>query len=451
MSNSDYHKYLTPEYLKHIFLDFMQMSEFTKNPIVMKKAYGVWYEDVNGKKYMDGISGIFVVNVGHGNRRVIEAMKRQLEEICFAPPLHSTNIEALELARLISEITPGDLKTVKLLSGGSEATEAAMKLARQYHKQTSNPTKYKVLSRYESYHGATLGALAATGVTKRKSAFEPLPAGYVHFFPPTCFRCPYNLEYPGCDLLCARIVEKIIAEEDPKTISSVIVEPIGNTGGIIAPPPEYFPILREICDEHEILLIFDEIITGFGRTGNMFGAQTFKTTPDIICMGKGMSSGYSPLGAIAFKDSIADAFYGKEGLEFSHGHTFGGNPLTCAAAIASTMEIIDKKLPENAKKMGKYLWERLEEFEELGIVGEIRGKGLLIGMEFVKDRKTKAQFQDRFGVQLGLTALSEGLIIRYDPNWIAFAPPLIVNEGEIDLMIGIFRSSLKKTLKKIKA
>jgi len=439
--------------IEHLFLDFMQMEDFAKHPIIMKKAQGVWYEDVKGKKYLDGLSGVFVVNVGHGNRRVIEAMKEQLEEITFAPPLYSTNLRAIELAKLITGITPGDLHTVKLFSGGSEATEAAMKLARQYHRQTGNPHKYKVISRYEGYHGATMGALAASGVTSRRTTFEPLSAGYIHVFPPTCYRCPYGLEYPECAVLCATMMENVIKHEDPATVSSIIVEPIGNTGGIITPPQEYFKILREIADRYEILLIFDEVITGFGRTGLMFAAHTFNTVPDIICMGKGMSSGYAPVGGIAFSDRIADAFYGEpsKGLQFNHGHTFGGNPLSSAAAIASITEIKERNLPELATKTGGLIWKRLKELESLGIIGEIRGKGLIIGVEFVKDKETKERFPSSasFGIRVGKKALEKGLIIRYDPNWVALAPPLITSSEEANRMMDIFSESVTEVLKSI--
>ncbi|MDA4135566.1 MAG: aspartate aminotransferase family protein [Thaumarchaeota archaeon] len=439
-----------PELLEHMFLDFMQMKEFAKDPVIIKSASGVWYEDINGKKYLDGISGIFTVNVGHGNRRVIDAMKAQLEEITFAPPLHSTNLRALELTKLVSQLMPGDLHTLKFFSGGSESTEAAMKLARQYHKQTGNPGKYKVISRYESYHGATMGSLAASGVSKRKTPFEPFGTGYVHVFPPTCYRCPYGLQYPECGVLCATIIEKVVKQEDPSTVSAIIVEPIGNTGGVVTPPLEYFKIIREICDKYNILLIHDEIITGFGRTGEMFASQTFKTTPDIICMGKGMSSGYAPVGAIAISDRIAQAFYGRgdENKQFNHGHTFGANPLSAAAAIASVSEIKDRNLPEKGKKAGERVWRRLEEMKSLGIVGDIRGKGLFIGVEFVKNPGTKEQFADglNLGLKIGKIALKKGLFLRSDPHWIAFAPPLIISDDEVDTMMDIFSESTKEAL-----
>jgi len=435
---------------EHLFLDFMQMREFSKRPLIMKSAKGVWYEDVNGNRYLDGISGIFVVNAGHGNSRIIQAMKEQLDQLAFNPPLQSTNLKALQLAELIGSLTPGDLRTVKFFSGGSEATEGAMKLARQYHKQTGNPRKYKVISLYDGYHGATMGALGASGVTKRKTVFEPFGPGYIHVLPPTCYRCPYGLDYPDCDVLCATIVEQIVRKEDPSTVSALTVEPISNTGGIVTPPDSYFRILREICDKFGILLIFDEVITGFGRTGEMFAAQTFGTTPDIICMGKGMSSGYAPIGGIAFSDKIAGAFLGseEEQIQFNHGHTFGGNPLSCAAAIANIGEIRDRDLPHKARESGARVIKRLQELDGLGVIGDIRGKGLMIGSEFVRDRKTKEQFEERlrFGVRVGKTALEKGLILRYDPNWIAFAPPLIIENDEIDTMMNTFSESLQQVL-----
>ncbi|HXW37065.1 MAG TPA: aspartate aminotransferase family protein [Nitrososphaerales archaeon] len=439
--------------IEHLFLDFMQMKDFAAKPIIMKSAHGVWYEDVEGKKYLDGLSGVFVANAGHGNKRIIQAIRAQLDEIAFAPPLHSTNMRALELSSLLCKVLPKGLDTIKLFSGGSESTEGAMKLARQFHRQTGNPHKFKVISRYEGYHGATMGALGASGITKRKVTFEPFGPGYIHVFPPTCYRCPYGLEYPDCAVLCATIIEKVVKQEDPSTVSAIIVEPIGNTGGIITPPIEYFKILREIADKYRIVLIFDEIITGFGRTGRMFAAQTFGVTPDIICMGKGMSSGYAPVGGIAFNDEIADAFYGKpeDNVQFNHGHTFGGNPLSSAAAMASVSEIRDRNLPKNAREMGAKIVSRLDELKELGVIGDVRGRGLMIGVEFVKDTKTKKQFEDgvNFGLKVGKRALQKGLILRYDPHWIAFAPPLVINKGETEKMMDIFSESLRETLKQV--
>ncbi len=451
--NSNY--LASEEYLKHIALDLMQMQEFIKEPLIMAKADRVWYEDIHGKRYLDGLSGIFVVTIGHNNPRVKKAIKEQVEKITFAPPLYATNPAAVKLAKLIAKITPGELNTVKLFSGGSEATEAAMKLARQYHRQTGNPNKYKVIAMYQGFHGTTMGALSATGVKRRKVVFEPTLTGFIHTFPPICFRCPYEKKYPQCNIFCAKIIEKIIELEGPESVSALIIEPIGNTGGIVTPPDEYLPLLREICDKHNIILIFDEIITGFGRTGSMFAAQTFNTTPDVICMGKGMSSGYSPLAGIAYKDKIAAAFWGKEEdhVEFSEGHTFGGNPLSSAVGIACINELLDKNLVQRARKLGEYLRNKLKAVKnDLGVIGDIRGKGLLIGVEFVKNTSTNEPFDEsvKFGIRVGRAALKKGLILRYDPNWIAFAPPLIMTKEEIDQMVNIFEEALREVINEIK-
>lgn len=436
--------------LRHLLLDLRQMKTFIAQPLVMARADGVWYEDVHGRRYLDGLSGIFVVTVGHNNRRVIEAMRGQLDQVAFTPPLHAANLPAIRLAEKLAALTPGDLNTIKLMSSGSEATEAAMKMARQYHRQTGHGQKYKIIARYWGYHGATFGALSATGTVRRKWMFEPTLQGFVHIWPPTCYRCPFGLSYGRCGIRCATIVEDTIQLEGPETVAALILEPIGNTGGIVTPPSEYLPLLREICDRYNVLLIFDEIITGFGRTGQMFAAQTFDTLPDLLCMGKGITSGYAPLAALACREHIAAAFWGEEAdqVEFADGHTYGGNPLSCAAALASIAEIEDRNLVQRARELGGRLLHRLEETQELGVVGEIRGRGLLIGVEFVQDRATKQKFPPgaKLGLRVGRRALEHGLILRYDEDWIAFAPPLVMSDAELDLMMDIFNASVREAL-----
>ena len=438
-----------PEVLSHIVLDFKQMKDFVKKPLILERADGVRYWDVDGKSYLDGLSGIFVVNIGHHNRRVINAMTAQLEKIAFAPPLHGTNPPAVKLAAKLAEITPGDLNTIKLLNSGSEATEAAMKLAHQYHIQSGHPNKFKVISRYYGYHGATMGALAATGTTKRKWMFEPTGPGFVKVQTAHCYRCPYHMTYPQCDVLCARIVRDVIKMEAPQTVSCFIVEPIGNTGGIITPPPEYFPILRQICDEFDVVLIFDEVLTGFGRTGQMFAAQTFGVTPDILCMGKGITSGYAPMSAIAFSDKIESAFWGESSdVAFAHGHTYGGNPLSSAAALEVIDIMLELDLPGRAREMGDYLRHRLENLAHFGIVGDVRGKGLLLGVELVKNPATKEPWPANIplGTEIGEECIERGLIMRFDPDWFAFAPPLIITRDEIDEMMAILEASITAVL-----
>ena len=219
---------------------------------------------------------------------MIEAIRQQLDSLAFSPPMHGTNPQAVQLANLLAELAPGDLSTVKFQCGGAEVIEAAIKLARQYHKLTGSPGKYKIISRYQSWHGSTLAALSASGLKSRKTVNEPMAPGFLHVFPPTCYRCPFGKTYPDCGITCATIVGDVIEMEDPATVAAILVEPIGHTGGVIDPPEEYLPILREICDRHNILLIFDEIITGIGRTGRMFAAETFGVTPDVLCIAKGL-------------------------------------------------------------------------------------------------------------------------------------------------------------------
>src|SRR5438132_5248055 len=419
------------KFLRHIFVRD-QMAEWSKAPLIMARADGVCYWDVAGKRYLDALSGIYVASVGHNNRRVIEAVKKQLDTLHFSPPMHGTNPVAVQLANLLAEVAPGDLSTVKLQCGGSEVTEAAIKLARQYHKLTGNPGKYKIISRYQSWHGSTMGSLSASGLKSRKTVNEPLAPGFVKVFPPMCYRCPFGKSYGECGITCATLVGDVIDMEDPATVAAVIVEPIGHTGGIIDPPEEYLPILREICDRHNVLLIFDEIITGVGRTGKMFAAETFGVMPDVLCIGKGLSGGYVPLSAMLCRRTIADVFWGPiaDNPGFVEGHTFEGNPISCAAGLAVLQEILEGDLCANARAQGDRLragFERLA--EKHGVIGDIRGKGLFQGIEFVRDPATKEPFPQEmaFGVRVGRRALESGLLCRFDPHWIAFGPPLVVS------------------------
>jgi adenosylmethionine-8-amino-7-oxononanoate aminotransferase len=434
------------EFLRHI-LARDQMKEFAKRPLVMDRADGVRYWDVRGKEYLDALSGIYVANVGHNNRRVIEAVKEQYDRLTFSPPMHGTNAVAVQLANLLAEIAPGDLNTVKFECGGSEVTEAAIKMARQYHQLTGNPRKFKIISRYMSWHGSTFGSLSASGLKSRRSVNEPLAGGFIHVFPPTCYRCPFGKEYPTCDITCCSLIGDVIDLEGPETVAAVLVEPIGHTGGIIDPPPEYLSMLREICDRHNVLLIFDEIITGMGRTGRMFAAETFGVLPDMLCCGKGLSGGYAPLSALICRDKIARAFWGDAPANpgFVEGHTFEGNPISCAAGIACIREILERDLCGNARAMGDQLRAGLERLrDKFAIIGDIRGKGLFLGIEFVKDRATKGRFPANtpIGQLIGRRALDSGLLTRFDPHWMAFGPPLVVTPADVDQILAILEQSM---------
>ncbi|MCH2123539.1 MAG: aspartate aminotransferase family protein [Pirellulaceae bacterium] len=435
------------KFLRKIFVR-SQMSEFVQDPLLMAKADGVHYWDVKGNQYLDALSGIYVVSVGHNNRRVIDAMRAQLDAMTFSPAMHGSNPLAVQLANRLIDLAPGDMSTVKLSSGGSEATEAAIKMARQYHNLTGNPTKYKVISRYQSWHGSTMGSLSASGLASRRAVNEPLAPGFIHAFPPTCFRCPFGKEYPNCEITCASLIGDVISMEDPSTVAAVMVEPIGHTGGIIDPPAEYLPMLREVCDRNNVLLIFDEVITGVGRTGEMFAADLFEVTPDILCLGKGLSGGYAPVAATMCRQHVADAFWGDAATNpgFVEGHTFEGNPLSSAAGLAVLDEIVDRDLCGNARRMGDRLRDGLESLQVHGIIGDIRGKGLFLGVEFVKDVATKEPFAPPIGMEIGRRALENGLLTRFDAHWLAVGPPLMINEAQVDQIIETLDRSIKETL-----
>ncbi len=435
--------------LKRTFLDYQQTSGFIQNPLIIHRAEGVYYWDVTGKRYFDGISGIFVATLGHGHPRVMAAMQNQMEILSFAPPMHGTADVTLDFVEKLGSITPGNLNYVKSFSGGSESIESAIKFTRQYFKQTGYPGKYKFISRYFGYHGATFGAMSASGTGKRKTGFEPQMGGFLKVFPPTYYRDRFST-WEECNRFCAQSFEDVIINEDPDTVAGIIIEPIGNTGGIITPTEEYFQIIRQICDRYNVILIYDEIITGFARTGSMFAAQTFNVTPDVICSGKGLSSGAIPLGAMITREDMGDAFYGEveDEINFAHGHTFAGNPLACAVGIAVIDEIQHEKLDQKARKLGDYLAEKLQKLTRYGVVREVRGKGLLLGVELVKDTETMEPYPE-LGQALKRTTLQNGLILRIDPSWFAVAPALISTESDIDELGDLIEKSLVDALKQV--
>ncbi len=418
--------------LRRTFIDYQQTSEFLENPLVLERAQGLYYWDTEGKQYFDAIGGIFVAGLGHNHPRVSGAIRAQMDRMSFAAPMHGIADITLDFIEKLGGVTPESLDFIKPFSGGSESIESAIKFTRQYHKQTDHPGKHKFISNYLGYHGGTFGAMAASGTGPRKAPFEPHLSGFLKVFPPSHYRDRFS-SWEECNRFSAQTVEDVIISEDPGTVAGVIVEPICNTGGTITPTDEYFRILREVCTRHEVTLIFDEVITSMGRTGAMFAAQTFGTTPDIICGGKGLSSGSVPLGAMMAREDMGEAFYGpaESNVHFSHGHTFAGNPVACAAGIAVIDEIVENRLHERAQTLGAHLVSRLEALKASGVVGEVRGKGMLRGVELVRDPGTREPFPD-LGRALKETSLENGLIMRIDPCWFAVAPALIATEAEID-------------------
>jgi adenosylmethionine-8-amino-7-oxononanoate aminotransferase len=415
--------------LSKTLLDLVQMQEFEKNPLILTRGEGVWVWDQNGNRIMDSISGVFVVNIGHGNHRVIQAIADQHGRIAFTSPTLSTNERMLELAETIDSLTPAGMTTAKFHSGGSEAIEAAIKAARQYHRQSGNPEKYKVIARYGGYHGATLGALAATGLSMFRTPFEPLTPGFVHVPPP----------HAPSGIGSVEAIRYTVEAEGPSTVAAVILEPVMNMSGALAPPPGYLEGVREVCDEHDVILIYDEIVTAFGRLGEWFGADHFGTWPDIACVGKGITGGYAPLSAAIMRDRIADVFRGsrESGRMFRHGITYGGNPISCSAALAVISEIRDRSLLDSAKEMGKRLHEGLAmATAEHDFVTGVRSTGMLVGVDF----DLPADRMSRLGETLRRRPfLSFG---PFPSGVMRLAPPITISAEEVDELVGMVADGL---------
>jgi adenosylmethionine-8-amino-7-oxononanoate aminotransferase len=375
-------------------------------------------------------------------------MTEQLRRFTFSFPTGTANEPAICLARLLSDITPSELTTVKLVNSGSEATEAALKLTRQYFQQSGHQRRTKIISRYLSWHGATTGALSMSGISGLKEPFEPLLGGCLQVPPPYCYRCPYGLTYPECDVVCARVIEKIIQWEGPETVAAVIIDPVMISAGILVPPREYLKLLREICHRTGTLLIFDEVVTGFGRTGKMFAMDAFEVVPDIVAMAKGMSSGYAPLAGIIASQTVAAAFRGgeEESVAFRHGHSLGANPLSATAGLVNIRQILKDHLIENAGRVGEYLQQEAQSLYSHPMVGDVRGIGLLLGVELVTDRVARAPFPSHVKPGLKIQAASKrrGLLIRADPDWVALGPPLISRPEDVDKMLEILDASIQE-------
>jgi adenosylmethionine-8-amino-7-oxononanoate aminotransferase len=436
------------ELSRHIMVDFTQMKSFAQDPLVLTEGRGIYVTDVDGRRYIDGLSGTFCVNLGHGNRALAEAAARQLERLALACPTLGTSDRALELAKALLEMTPPQYTTLKLLSGGSEVTEAAMKMARQYHKQTGAATKYKVLSHYRAYHGGTANALAAGGQRIWRSAYEPLPGGFIHLHTPDPYRPPFAPADPA-DLgaAYAGLAEEVIQLEGPETIAAFITEPIMLSAGVVVPPADYLPRIRELCDRYNIVLIYDEIITGFGRVGRTFAAEIWNAWPDIFCLGKGISGGYAPLSATILSDRIARAFWGEpaDEVQYHAGHTYGGNPVACAVGLAAIRQIREENILQRVRDRGAQMTSALRGVQDrYPMIGDVRGEGLLLGVEFVQDQRTRARFPSELNVGLRVRdgARRRGLLLRASPSMVAFAPPLTISPEEVDTIVQIFQESL---------
>ncbi|HWR86018.1 MAG TPA: aspartate aminotransferase family protein [Rhodoglobus sp.] len=438
----------------HLWMHFARQSVLEEHgaPIIVKgQGHHIW--DSTGKRYFDGLSGLFVVNAGHGRRRLAEVAARQAEELAFFPIWSYAHPSAIELADRLADLAPGDLNRVFFSTGGGEAVETAFKLAKYYWKLQGKPTKHKVISRAVAYHGTPQGALAITGIPAMKAMFEPVTPGGFRV-PNTNFYRAAEMGGPADDLeafglWAANRIEEMILFEGPDTVAAVFLEPVQNSGGCFPPPPGYFQRVREICDAYDVLLVADEVITGFGRIGDMFASTTYGFQPDMITCAKGMTSGYSPIGATIVSDRIYEPFrHGS--TAFYHGYTFGGHPVSAAVALANLDIFAEEKLVENVKQNSPLFRSALERLKDLPIVGDVRGDGYFFGIELVKDKDTKETFDDDESERLLRGFLSKalfdaGLYCRADDRGdpvIQLAPPLTIGPAEFDEIEGILRGVL---------
>ena len=409
------------------------------------RGENVYVYDDQGKQYLDAIAGIAVVAIGYGRERVAKAIADQALKLPFVASNLFSNQPAKDLAQFVARFMPGDCDSIHFTSGGSEAVEAAIKICRQYQYERGKNDKHVLIARKVSYHGATLGALSATGFASRRKKFLPLLLDWPHIPAAYCYRCPFGSSYPGCDLACARSLEDQIQQLGQEQVMGFIAEPVvGAAGAALVPPPQYWPIVREICTRYDVLLLADEVLSGFGRTGKPFALDHWNTTPDLITLAKGISSGYAPLGAIGVSQKVRSVFQEKR-VPFDHVFTFSANPISSAAALEALIIWEEEQLWNNADKVGKYMFRQLETLKVHEIVGDVRGLGFLAGIEFVKDRESKEPYPPETGLArlVGRTALAKGLVtyptsgmvdgVRGDA--ICLFPPLVFTSGHVDEMV----------------
>ena len=443
----------------HLWMHFTRHSVFEPTergglgqdvPVIVRgEGHRVW--DSSGKEYIDGLAGLFVNQVGHGRTEIADAMARQASELAFFPLWSYAHPRAIELAERLAAGAPGDLNRVFFTTGGGEAVETAWKLAKHYFKLTGKPTKHKVISRSVAYHGTPQGALSITGIPAAKEVFEPLVPGAFKVPNTNIYRAPEGLrdDEKAFGRWAADRIGEAIEFEGPDTVAAVFLEPVQNSGGCFPPPPGYFERVREICDEHDVLLVSDETICAFGRIGSMFACEDFNYQPDIITTAKGVTSGYAPLGLMVASDRLFEPF--RHGTtSFPHGYTWGGHPVSCAAAMAN-LDVFEREgLNDHVKENAGRFRAALDTLADLPIVGDVRGAGYFYGIELVKDKETRETFDDDESERLLRGYLSRalfdaGIYCRADDRGdpvIQLAPPLTIGPTEFDDIASRLRSVL---------
>lgn len=416
-------------------------------PQIWVKGQGAVMTDANGREFIDGLGGLWNVNVGHGRKELAAVAQEQMSTLAYCSSYAgSSNVPAIQLASRLAELSYPDLNTVYFASGGAESNESAFKTARFYWKAKGRPDKVKVISRYHGYHGVTMAAMSATGIPGFWPMFEPRVPGFLHIDPPYPYRFGKAAPGESIGLAAARLLEEAIQREGADTVAAFIAEPVQGAGGVIVPPDDYFPRVREICSKYEVLLVADEVITGFGRTGEWFGLTHWGVQPDIMSFAKGVTSGYLPLGGIMVSDEIHQAMQQTPpGRRWMHAYTYSGHPTCCAVALKN-VEIIEREgLVARAAVSGKRLLDGLETLYALDAVGDVRGLGMMAAVEVVADRATKTPFDpaERMGPRIYKEMLKRGLFTRVLPNVVYVAPPLVTTDEQIDRIVEVIGESVQ--------
>ena len=439
---------------RHLWQNYFAGNEPSKRPQVLVRGEGLYVYDSEGKRYLDTFASLLTTLCGHGRPEVTEAVRQQMEKLAFFPSGYDCIMEpTVMLAAKLAEITPGSLSVSFFVNDGSEASETALKMALNYFWSKGERSRKKIIFRRYSYHGATLGALAASGLPSLREPYEPLRAGYTHVMPARCYRCELGLRPDSCDMACLKNLEATIEWEGPSSVAAVIMDPIpGSNTGFPVPPDGYLQGVRKLCDKHGILLIFDEIQVGFGRTGKWFAGENWGVTPDILAVAKGFSGGYLPLGAAIATSEIAETFR-TSGSGFRHVHTFAGHAASCAAALTNIQIIEKENLVQRSAELGTYLKQRLEELYKHPLVGDVRGIGTLWAVELVANRETREPLSPsgRAGGAVNNYCREHGLILRNNGDILVMAPALIMTDEQADEMVEVLDKAIGEAAKEVLA
>ena len=409
-------------------------------PLIISSGEGVYVTDIDGNRMVDGVGGLWNVNLGYDRQEIRDAIKAQVDKLPYYPIFNGTaNEVSIELAAKLVQLTDQeDMARVFFTSGGSDSIETALRLARVYWKAVGQRDRTKFISLRGGYHGTHFGGASINGNTPFRRNFEPMLPGCFHVEAPYLYRNPYTTDFEELGRICAQQLDDEIVFQGPDTVAAFIAEPVMGAGGVIVPPANYWPLVREVCDKHGVLLVADEVVTGFGRTGSLFGSRGWGVKPDMMVFAKGINSGYVPLGATMINARINDGLMNNDDSfgAIMHGYTYSGHPVACAAAIPNLDIIVNENVPANAAKQGDYFLNRLSPFiERFKSVGDVRGKGLMVALEMVADKRTKALKDPEFVKQIATIAQKEGAMVRASGHKIIMSPPLIINEEELDVIV----------------